>query len=91
MPAFLNQKMAAAGAQQLITDDGRPMAGSHPLEAFFGPLPPGMMPTQASDAYPHESWALPFAYQGRNIFLASILGKCATSATPSTKPNASRI
>lgn len=70
---FIESTMAAAGAQQLILDDGRPQAGAHPLEAFFGPLPPGMMPTHASDAYPHESWALPFAYQGRNLFLASIL------------------
>ena len=61
-------------SNQVQLDSGRPSdAESNPLAPFFGPLPPGMMKTQAADRYPHESYTLPFAYEGRNVFLATVL------------------
>jgi hypothetical protein len=46
----------------------------NPLAAFFGPLPPDYAAKmRAADHYPNETWALPEAYEGRNLFLATIL------------------
>ena len=72
--------MALALSQQhnVPVDDGRPKS-DNPFEDFFGPLPPGLVNTSAGAAYPHESYALPFAYQGRNLFLSSVLDFLITS------------
>ena len=72
--------MALALSQQhnVPADDGRPKS-DNPFEDFFGPLPPGLVNTSAGAAYPHESYALPFAYQGRNLFLSSVLDFLITS------------
>lgn len=63
--------MAAARAPNVRFDEGRGVNNNNPYEDFFGPLPPHLVPQRADNAYPHESWALPFAYQGRNKFLVS--------------------
>ena len=69
----VNFAMALAlSASNVPMDDGRPKS-DNPFEDFFGPLPPGLVNTSAGAAYPHESYALPFAYQGRNLFLSSVI------------------
>ena len=45
-------------SNQVQLDSGRPSdAESNPLAPYFGPLPPGMMKTQAADRYPHDTEA----------------------------------
>lgn len=63
---------------QTVLDDGRPQE-NNPFESFFGPLPPGLVPVRSDAMYPYSSHALPFAYQGRNYFLASVLDFLITS------------
>ena len=72
--------MAAAHRATTRFDEGRGNgnAADNPYADFFGPLPAHLVPQRADSAYPHESWALPFAYQGRNKFLESVLGKSST-------------
>ena len=92
--------MAAANSATTRFDEGRGNTNDNPYSDFFGPLPPHLVPSRADSAYPHESWALPFAYQGRNKFLESVLGmfaavfahplcKCALTTRPSSSTQTS--
>lgn len=46
---------------------------ANPLEPFFGPIPAGQRNVDAGDAYPHETYNLPKAYEGRNKYLMSTI------------------
>lgn len=43
------------------------------LEPFFGPIPAGQRNVDAGDAYPHETYNLPKAYEGRNKYLMATI------------------